>query len=128
MSDTKQFIRDYLKALSGNAKPRALVDLYVADSDQELKDHIAFFEVVFPKYELVAEDMVAEGDKVAVRVVLRGVHKGEFMGLPPTNIAVEVPGMLIYRVEDNKIVQHWMQVDQLDLMQQLGMLPTPASE
>ena len=128
MSDNKQFIRDYLKALSGNAKPRALVDRYVADSDQELKDHIAFFEVVFPKYELIAEDMVAEGHKVAVRVVLRGVHKGEFMGLPPTNIAVEVPGMLIYRIEDNKIVQHWMQVDQLDLMQQLGMLPTPASE
>ena len=101
----------------------------MAGSDQELKDHIAFFEMVFPKYELIAEDMVAEGDKVAVRVVLRGVHKGEFMGLPPTNIAVEVPGMLIYRIQDNKIVEHWMQFDKLGLMIQLGLLPAPeASE
>jgi predicted ester cyclase len=87
------------------------------------KDHITFFEAVFPQYELIAEDMVAEGDKVAVRAVMRGIHKGDFMGPPATDIEVEVPLMLIYRIEDNKIVEHWMQADELGLMMQLGLLP-----
>jgi predicted ester cyclase len=50
------------------------------------------------------------------------------MGLPPTDIEIEVGGMLIYHIEDNKIAEHWMQFDKLGLMIQLGMLPTPASE
>ena len=129
MSDNKQLIRDYLKALNGKDKPPELVDQYVADSDQELKNHIAFMEAAFPQYEIIVEDMIAEGDKVVIRAIFRGTHKGDFMGLPPTDITVESPGMLIYRIKDNKIVEHWGQSDQLGLMQQLGMLPTPeASE
>ncbi len=123
--ENKNFINQYLEALSGKEKPAEKVNKYVADSDDELKQHIAMFEAAFPKYELIAEDMVAEGDKVAVRAIFRGIHKGEFMGIPPTDKQLTVSLMLIYRIESGKIVEHWMNADQLGLMQQLGAIPPP---
>ena len=47
------------------------------------------------------------------------------MGLPPTNKTATVPVMLIYRIADDKIVEHWMVADQMSLMQQLGAIPAP---
>ena len=123
--ENKAFIGRYLKALSGQDKPPEVVAQYVSDSDQELKEHIAFFEAAFPRYELIADDMVAEGDKVTVRATFRGTHEGDLMGLAPTHKAATVPIMLIYRIADGKIVEHWMVADQMSLMQQLGAIPTP---
>jgi len=123
--ENKAFIGRYLEALSGQDKPPEVVDQYVADSDQELKEHIAFFEVAFPRYELIADDMVAEGDKVAVRATFTGTHEGALMGLPPTHKTATIPIMLIYRIADGKIAEHWMVADQMSLMQQLGAIPTP---
>jgi len=123
--ENKAFIRRYLRALSGKDKPPEVVDQYIADSDQELKEHIAFFEAAFPRYELIADDMVAEGDKVSVRATFRGTHEGDLMGLAPTHKTATSPGMLIYRIADGKIVEHWMVFDQMSLMQQLGAIPAP---
>jgi predicted ester cyclase len=105
--ENKTLISQYLAALSGKDKPAETVDKYVADSDSALKQHIALFETAFPQYELIAEDMVAEGDKVAVRALFRGTHTGEFMGILPTDKQVSVALMLIYRIENGKIVEHW---------------------
>jgi predicted ester cyclase len=99
------------------------VDQYVADSDQELKDHIAFFEAAFPHYELIADDMVAEGDKVAIRATFNGTQTGEFLGVAPTGKDVSISLILVYRVAGGKIGEHWMNADQLGLMQQLGVMP-----
>ena len=123
--ENKAFIGRYLKALSGQDKPPEVVDQYVSDSDQGLKEHIAFFEAAFPRYELIADDMVAEGDKVTVRATFTGTHEGDLMGLAPTHKTATVPIMLIYRIADDKIVKHWMVADQMSLMQQLGAIPTP---
>lgn len=92
-------------------------------TDPDLKYHIQFFEAAFPRYELIADDMIAEGDKVAVRATFRGTHRGEFFGIDPTGKTVSIPVMLIYRIADGKIVEHWMNADQLSLMQQLGAIP-----
>ena len=115
----KAFIRQYFAAFSGKDKPPALLDGYVAGSDPELKQHIAYFEAAFPRYELIAEDMIAEGDRVTVRAFIRGTHQGEFMGIPPTGRTFTSSGIIIYRIADGKIVQHWMQTDVLGLMQRL---------
>jgi predicted ester cyclase len=123
--ENKAFIREYFAALSGKDKPASVVNRYVGDSDEALKQHIAGSEVAFPHYELIAEDMIAEGDKVAVRALLRAVNSGPFMGMPPTGKQVTVPGWLIYRVANGKIVEHWMLFDSMSLMQQLGALPQP---
>ncbi|MEZ4619865.1 MAG: ester cyclase [Caldilineaceae bacterium] len=72
---------------------------------------------------MIADDLLAEADKVVVRFRVRGTHEGDFMGIPATGKAVDVPGIIIYRVADQKIVEHWMQFDALTLMQQLGIQP-----
>jgi predicted ester cyclase len=122
--ETKAFLRRYLDALSGKDKPAATIDTYIADSDEELKQHIVFFEASFPRYELIADDMIAEGDKVAVHARFEGTHQGELMGIPPTGKEVSVPFIITYRIAEGKIVQHWMSFDRMALMEQLGVAPT----
>ena len=67
--------------------------------------------------------MIAEGDKVVVRSTFRGTHKGDLMGIAPTGTQVTMPLILIYRIADDKIIEHWMQADALGLLQQLGVIP-----
>ena len=119
--ENKTLIRRYFAALSGKAKPAATVADYT--TDEELKQHIAFFEAAFPRYELLADDMIAEGDQVVVRARFRGTHNGEMMGIPPTGKQADVPFIIIYRIAEDKIVEHWMSVNQLELLQQLGVAP-----
>ena len=71
------------------------------------------------------EDIVSEGDRVAVRWRSRGTHSGEFLGIPPTNKSYEIAGIDFHRVQDDRLAEHWHVVDQLSQMQQLGLLPTP---
>lgn len=73
------------------------------------------------------EDMIAEGDKVAVRWTNSGTNVGEFLGMPATGRPYSIAGIDIYRLEDGKLAEHWHVVDQLAQMQQLGLLPTPES-
>src|SRR4051794_16325883 len=110
-AENRQVIERYLEALSGNAKPPALVNQYVADADEGLKQHIADAEVAFPRYELLAEDLFAEDNKVVLRFNLHGTHQGTFMGIPATGRAINVPGIIIYHLADSKITAHWMQID-----------------
>ncbi len=123
-TQNKQFIERYFVALSGSPKHVTVVQQYV--DDKELEDHIAIFEAAFPGYELIAEDMIAEGDKVAVRATARGTHLGEFNGIPATGKEFNISLMLIYRIANGKIVEHWMNADSLGLLQQIGALPLPA--
>jgi steroid delta-isomerase-like uncharacterized protein len=119
-NENKALIRRYLDAISGKDKPAALLDQYIANSDQALRQHIAYSEGAFPRYEMIAEDMLAEDDKVVVRFTLRATHRGEFMGIPATGKPIAVPGIIIYRIANGKIAEHWMQVDSVALTQQLS--------
>ncbi len=121
---SRQFIERYVNALNGSAKSPDLVEEYV--SDEALKAHIAAFEVAFPGYDIEVHDILADGDRVAVRGTFRGVHRGEFQGIAPTGRVVSVPLMLIYRIADGRIAEHWMSADSLSLLQQLGAAPVPA--
>jgi predicted ester cyclase len=124
----KAVIRRYFEALSGKDKPRATLDEYIADSDEELKEHIAVVEAAFPRYELIAEDMIAEGDKVVVRATMHAVHKDDYMGIPPTGKQITNAAIIIYRIANGKIAEHWIQVDAVGMMQQLGVMPSPAGQ
>jgi steroid delta-isomerase-like uncharacterized protein len=66
---------------------------------------------------------LVDGELEAARVVVTGTHKGEFLGVPPTDKAVEIEGIDIIRVEDGKVAEHWGVTDTMGLMQQLGALP-----
>jgi predicted ester cyclase len=113
--ENKLFIRNYFDTF--NQGGGAAVANIVADD--HLKEHIAFFESVFPGYQLSAKKMIAEGDNVVVDATFTGTHKGELMGIPPTGKEVEVPFIIIYQVSGGKIVDHKMVADQSGMMQQI---------
>jgi predicted ester cyclase len=65
----------------------------------------------------------AEGNKITARFTARGIHKGQFMGLPPTGKPITMTGIEIFRIENCKIVELWGEANMLGLMQQLGIVP-----
>jgi predicted ester cyclase len=79
----------------------------------------------FPDIYLKLDDVVAEGDKVAVRFTVTGTHKGKFMGIPATNKKLTMWSIQIDRIVRGKFVEGWERTDILGLMQQLGAMPTP---
>ena len=91
-------------------------------SDVHLIEHIEFFDSVFPGYELFADEMLAEGNRVVVRARVKGRHEGELNGIPPTYKQVEFPFAIGYEIENNKIISHWLIADQMMLMEQLGVM------
>src|SRR5512139_4304377 len=111
-----RMVNDYLAAISGARKTPELVSRFV--DDPELKEHIAMFEAAFPAYELIADDLLAERDEVAVRATFSGKHEGDFQGMAPTRRQVSIPVMLIYRIADGRIAQSWMNADSLGLLTQ----------
>jgi steroid delta-isomerase-like uncharacterized protein len=86
----------------------------------------AVFRTAFPDGKLTIEDLIVEGDKVVSRVVYRGTHTGDMMGIPPTGKSVTVSAMIIDRFADGKIVESWRLFDQMAMMQQLGVIPMPS--
>jgi predicted ester cyclase len=79
----------------------------------------------FPDFKATIDDIIAEGDKVVVRQTWSGTHKGEFMGVPPTGKSVSFGVIDIIRIAGSKFAEHWGQMDNTGLMQQLGAIPTP---
>jgi steroid delta-isomerase-like uncharacterized protein len=75
--------------------------------------------------QFILDDLIAEGDRVVVRWTNHGMHQGEFLGMPATGRSFTITGMDIHRLRDGKLAEHWDVVDQLSLLQQLGILPTP---
>ncbi len=126
--ENKDLVRRYFDAISGKPKPASVLDQFIADEDAILKEHIADAEAGFPHYELIADEMLAEGDRVAVKATLRGTHTGNFMGIPATGKQVEASVALIYTLAGGKIVNHWMLVDSITMMQQLGVIPVQEAQ
>lgn len=80
----------------------------------------------FPDLHHTIHDLLAEGDRVAVRWTMKGTHRGPFSGIPATGKPVAFNAISIYRFQDGKIAELWAQVDRLGLLQQLGAAPQPA--
>lgn len=80
----------------------------------------------FPDFKAEIEDLIAEGDRVVVRMKWTGTHEGEFMGIPPTGRSISIEVIDIVRFEDGKFVEHWGIMDNMGMMQQLGVVPEPA--
>jgi predicted ester cyclase len=125
MNENKTLITDYLRALSGQAKGPGVVGKYV--TDEALANHIAEIEAAFPRYELLPGQIITEGDLVVVRGEFRGVHSGSFAGIEPTGRSVAAGLIIIYEVQNRKIVNHWMQFDTFSLLQQLQEAAKPAA-
>lgn len=130
--------RLYEECNKGKATAMAVIDeLYATDliyhsstgrnirGIKDYKQHVSDMYSAFPDFHFTIDDMVVEGDKVAVRLTATGTHKGEFRGIPPTNKKVTMWEIQIDRVAGGKFVEGWSRYDTLGLMQQLGLIPTP---
>jgi predicted ester cyclase len=133
MNDTRQRLAAaYLKML--NEHDPDLVDTFVA---RDYRNHNTFvddgreanrqfwtgFFAALPDLTATMEDLVVAGDKVVGRFVYRGTQSGELMGLPATGRKIEMRSIDIWRVADDMFVEHWDELNTLELFQQLGALP-----
>ena len=119
----KEFIIRYLNAVSGVTKTRELCEQYITDDG--LIEHILFFDAVFPKYDVLIDELNGDGNRVIVRARLKGKHEGDFNGIPPTYKEVLFPFVVGYEIENSKIISHWLLADQMMLMEQLGVMGQP---
>src|SRR5215211_6784887 len=103
----------------------ALDELMAPELAEEFKRDIAEIRRAFPDYAGTNVEQIAEGEKVASRFVFLGTHLGEFEGVAPTGKRVEFIGHSIDRVVEGKIVESWVEIDMLGVMQQLGAVPEP---
>jgi steroid delta-isomerase-like uncharacterized protein len=79
----------------------------------------------FPDLDATLEEVLADGDKVATRMTVRGTQNGPFLGIPPTGKHAAWSIMDIYRIGGGKVVEHWGLTDQVAMLQQLGVMPPP---
>lgn len=98
----------------------------LASGPEGVKQFVAMFRDAFPEGDATADDVIAEGDKVAVRWSGRGTHEGDFMGIPASGKHVSFSGTTIYRIADGKIAEEWTHADYLGLLTQIGAVPDVA--
>jgi predicted ester cyclase len=139
LEENKDLIRRYIQAVDDNrTSDWSILDEFIAEDfvahnppipgvslDREgMKQAAEIFRVATPgRHEITMQ--VAEGDLVVSRIVGRGVHAAEFLGIPATNNEVETDGIVIHRVRDGKIVEYWSVTDAARVLQQIGALTAP---
>lgn len=133
----KEILIQSLDILRGKADTEIAKDIYTPNYD----DHsgapqrgpervLAVREqarTAFPDLDYDIEEVIAEGDIVAFRMVMKGTHEGPLpgSGLPGTGKQVQVRQLHMVRFEGDKIAEHWAVRDDLGMMQQLGIIPGP---
>jgi steroid delta-isomerase-like uncharacterized protein len=139
MSDTdnKAVVRGYYDEVLNQRKVDLIDELATEDyvehdpfpgqgnGRSDLKARAGFILGAFNPLVFTVEDVVAEGDRVVVRWSQIGTHSGNFMGIPPTGKEFTIAGIDIHAVREGRMAEHWHVVDQLALMQQLGLIPQP---
>lgn len=131
-TDGRQLAATYVEML--NTHDPDLVDRFVAEA---YRNHNAFvadgreanrqfwtsFFAAVPDLSATMEDLVIAGDRVVGRFAYRGTHTNELMGIPAQGRAIEMRSIDIWRVEDGMFVEHWDELNLLDVFQQIGALP-----
>ena len=95
-------------------------------SSAALKQYVGVFLTAIPDLHFEIDDLIAEGDKVVWRFTSRGTQTGPLLNLPPTGKSSIVTGMVFFRLTDGKIAEVWVNIDNLGLLQQLGVIPVMA--
>ncbi len=99
-----------------------------APGPEGFKQVLAMFTKAFPDMKVTLDEVVGEGDKVSTRGKFTGSHKGEFMGIPATGKKITVTYIDIWRIQNGKAVENWVQMDMMGMMQQLGVAPPPPGQ
>jgi steroid delta-isomerase-like uncharacterized protein len=137
--DNKAILRTYVETIFNQKQVDRADDLVAPDyldhaalpgqapGLEGAKQKWAMYLAGIPDLRVTIEELVAEGDMVAVRRSYEGTHQGELLGIPATGKHLQLGGISIFRLAGGKIAEHWEQLDRLTLMQQLGVIPAPAA-
>jgi len=137
LEENKELMRQLTEEFINKGNLDVADDLFAADfinhnprpgitPDVEgLKQYVSMMRDAFPDLHIEELDVIAEGDKVVGMGMAIGTHKGDFGGIPPTGKQITVSVISIIRIAGGKVVERWNITDQLGMMQQLGILPTP---
>jgi steroid delta-isomerase-like uncharacterized protein len=98
-------------------------DAFVPDGREANRAFWSSFFTAFPDIEATMDDLIVAGDRVVGRFTYRGTHAGPFYGMPPTGNTIEMRSIDIWRTENGEFVEHWDELNLLDLFQQIGMIP-----
>jgi steroid delta-isomerase-like uncharacterized protein len=132
----KDIVRRQVEEIWNRGNLDASVEFYAADfvihgvpaefpkGIEGVKFSVGGLRAAFPDLHFTIDDLIAEGDKVVNRWTWTGTHKAEYFGIPPSGKKVTSTGISIVRFADGKMVEGWNASDQLDLMQQLGAIPS----
>ena len=134
--DNKAAVRRFFNALNEDRLAELEADVLAPNYRLSFDGHppleragaIAFFAAflaAFPGIHHTIEDQFAADDRVATRIVVRGQHQADFMGMPPTGKEIMIGAINIHRFDGDKIAEQWVNSDALGLMQQLGAIPMP---
>ena len=138
--ENKQIVREFIDEILNRQRVELMDKLLASDyklyfpgapeplTRETFPQFIAAFPTAFPDFQIAVETLVAEGDDVAVRFVLKGTHNGEFMGVPATSRKVQVPGHVFYRLQEGKIVEDRPIFDRALMLEQLGVMQAPTGQ
>lgn len=123
LSTNNALVKSFVEEVFNNHNLSAIEKYLAAVPGKEgFKQFLSNFFTAFPDVHADIEHIVAEDNLVIVFLNFTGTHKGMFQGRPPTNKTVKIRSVDLYKVENEKIVEHWDVVDQLDLLQQTGAI------
>jgi steroid delta-isomerase-like uncharacterized protein len=134
IDDNKALVRRFVDEIfvkgSFDAVDQLLADDFVGhtwpstgDGKADLKSAIERVSQGLTDSTFTIEDMIAEDDRVAVRLTASARHTGDFMGMPASGKTYSIGEIHIFRISDGKVVDHWHQFDSMGMMRQLGALP-----
>lgn len=110
-----------------NHDPAEPAELRALRGPEVVKRTVQMYRAAFPDVRITVDDVIAAGDKVALRWHSEGTHRGELAGLAPTGARGSVTGISIDRWQDGKVVESWTEWDNLGLARQLGAAPPEGS-
>jgi predicted ester cyclase len=122
LSTNKALVKSFVEEVF-NKHDLSSIEKYLTEQGSEgFKQFLSEFFTAFPDIHANIEHLVAENDLVVVFLNFTGTHKGEYQERPSTNKQVTIRSADLYRIENEKIVEHWHVVDQLNLLQQTGAI------
>ena len=122
LSTNKALVKSLVEEVFNNHNLSAIEKYLAGQGKEGFKQFLSEFFTAFPDVHADIEYIVAEDSLVVVFLNFIGTHKGLFQGRSSTNKTVKIRSADLYKVENEKIVEHWDVVDQLDLLQQTGAI------
>jgi C-1 hydroxylase len=118
----EEYNKQNLDILDDLVAPDYVDHTHQEQGPESLKQRFMLGYKAFPDWHETIEDIIAEGDKVWVRLTYTGTHKGEFGGLAPTGKKITAMNVDIYRIVNGKLVEYWSVTDSLNILKPMGAI------